>query len=65
MTAGAAQEVGGRAKALDQRDGAAVALVGLELGAGQQMLRNHALHHLRSGIGSDSTHCRTGTCGMT
>ena len=40
-------EVGRRLEALDQRDGAAVALVGLELGSVQQMARDHALHHLQ------------------
>ena len=64
---------------LDQRDGAAVAFATLEPNVVEQMARDHALHHLRhrrdqlgcaasnmrSGIGSDSTHCRTGTCGMT
>jgi len=39
-------EVGGRAEALDQREGAALALVGLEPGAVQQVARNHALDHL-------------------
>jgi hypothetical protein len=40
-------QVGGRPKALGQRDGAAVAFVGLELGTVQQMARDHALHHLQ------------------
>jgi hypothetical protein len=40
-------EVGRRAKALDQRDGAAVTFVGLELGAVKQMAPDHALHHLQ------------------
>jgi hypothetical protein len=40
-------EVGGGAKALDQRDRAAVALVGLEPGSLQQMACDHALHHLQ------------------
>ena len=40
-------EVGRRAEALDQRDGAAVAFVGLEPGSLQQMARDHALHHLQ------------------
>ncbi|MCA3210754.1 MAG: hypothetical protein ING50_01015 [Burkholderiales bacterium] len=73
-------EVGGRAKVLDRRDGAAVAFVGLQAGSVEQMPCEHAPHHLcstgvtrsgcaassrRSGIGRDSTHCRTATCGMT
>ena len=40
-------EVGGRAKALDQRDGAAVTFVSLEPRLPQQMSRDHALHHLQ------------------
>ena len=40
-------EVGGGAKALDQRDGAAMAFVGLEPGSGKQVPRDHALHHLQ------------------
>nr|WP_234413820.1 hypothetical protein [Ideonella sp. A 288] len=40
-------EVGGRAEALDQRDGAAVAFVGLEPGLPHQMARDHALYHLQ------------------
>ena len=40
-------EVGRRTEALDQRDGAAMAFVGLELGTGQQMAREHALHHMQ------------------
>ena len=39
--------VGRRTEALDQRDGAAMAFVGLELGTGQQMAREHALHHMQ------------------
>ena len=76
-------EVGGRAlpsqARLDQRDRAAVGLVGLEAPLPEQVARDHAVHHLqhgrhqpglsgqpakRSGIGSASTHCRAGTCGM-
>jgi hypothetical protein len=34
-------EVGGRAKALDQRDRAAVGLVGLETGLPEQVARDH------------------------
>ncbi len=40
-------EVGGRAEALDQRDGATAPLVGLEAGSLQQMAREHTLHHLQ------------------
>jgi hypothetical protein len=40
-------EVGRRAEALDQRDGTAVAFVGLEPGSLEQMAREHALHHLQ------------------
>jgi hypothetical protein len=40
-------EVGGGAEALDQRDGAAVACVGLQPRAVQQMACDHALHHLQ------------------
>jgi hypothetical protein len=40
-------EAGGGIKALDQRDGAAVAFISLELGALQQMALDHALHHLQ------------------
>ena len=40
-------EVGGRAKTLDQRDGAAVANASLEPGMVQQVPRDHALHHLQ------------------
>ena len=40
-------EVGGGPEALDQRDGATVAFVGLELSAVQQLAREHALHHLQ------------------
>ena len=36
-----------QAEALDQRDRAAVAYVGLEPGSVQQMAREHALHHLQ------------------
>ena len=42
-------EVGGRAEALDQRDGAAVGFVGLESGLPQQVARDHAVHHLQHG----------------
>jgi hypothetical protein len=57
-----------------------MALVRREPGLLQQVAREHPLHHLqhrrdelglrgqlakRSGIGSDNTHCRTGTCGIT
>ena len=73
-------EVGRRPKTLNQRDGAAMALFAFESNAIQQMARDHALHHLqhrrdqlglrgklanRSGMGSESTHWRTGTSGMT
>jgi hypothetical protein len=69
-----------RAEALYQRDRATMAFVRREPGLLQQVAREHPLHHLqhrrdelglrgqlakRSGIGSDNTHCRTGTCGMT
>ncbi|MBL0296725.1 MAG: hypothetical protein IPQ21_05900 [Betaproteobacteria bacterium] len=40
-------EVGGRAEALDRRDGAAMAFIGLETGRLRQMTRDHALHHLQ------------------
>ena len=40
-------QVGGRAKASDQRDGAAVTFVCLQPGAVQQMARDQALHHLQ------------------
>ena len=40
-------EVGGGAKALDRRDGAAVTFVGLEPGAAPQTARDQALHHLQ------------------
>jgi hypothetical protein len=40
-------QVGGRPKALYQRDRAAMAFVGLEPGGIQQMSREHALHHLQ------------------
>jgi hypothetical protein len=39
-------EVGGESEALDQRDGATLACIGLELGASQQKARDHALHHV-------------------
>jgi hypothetical protein len=39
-------EVAGRSEALDQRDGAALSLVGGELGV-QQVARDHTLHHLQ------------------
>ena len=42
-------QVGGRAKALYQRDGAAVGLVGLETGLTEQVARDHAVHHLQHG----------------
>jgi hypothetical protein len=42
-------EVGGGAKALDQRDGAAVGRVGLETGLPQQVARDHAVHDLQRG----------------
>ena len=38
-------QVGGRAKALNQRDRAAVSLVGLEPDLIEQMVRDYALHH--------------------
>ena len=40
-------EVGRRPKTLDQRDGAAVALLAFESNAIQQVARDHALHHLQ------------------
>lgn len=40
-------QVGCRAKAVDQRDGAAMPFVGLELSAVQQMAREHELHQMR------------------
>ncbi len=40
-------QVRSRAEALDERDGAAVAFVGLQAGALQQVPRHHALHHLQ------------------
>ncbi len=73
-------EIGRRPKALDRRDCAAVGLKGLVTGLIQQVARDYAVHHLqhrrdqhrlrgqlvkRSGMGSDSTHWRTGTRGMT
>jgi hypothetical protein len=74
-------EVGRRAEALDQRDRAAVGFVRLELSLAEQVLRDYTVHDLQHGrhqlglcgqqqaqrgvIGSDSTHWRTGTCGMT
>ena len=42
-------QVGGRAEALDQRDGAAVAFVGLEPSVVQQVPRDHTLHRLQHG----------------
>jgi hypothetical protein len=42
-------EVGGRAKALDQRDRTAVGLVGLQTGLSEQVARDHAVHHLQHG----------------
>ena len=42
-------EIGGRAEALDQRDRAAVGLVGLETGLPEQVARDHAVHHLQHG----------------
>ena len=47
QTVQANAEVGGRAETLDQRDGAAVAIVGPEPGIVQQRPRNHVLHHLQ------------------
>ena len=73
-------EIGRRPKSLDQRDRAAVGLKGLEASLIKQVARDHAVHDLqhrryqhrlcsqlakRSGMGSDSTHWRTGTRGMT
>ena len=70
--------LGRRPKTLDQRDGSAVGFVRLEPSLAEQMARDHAVHHLqhrrdqfglrgklanRSGIGSESTHWRTGTRG--
>ena len=40
-------QVGGRAKALNQRDRTAVSLVGLEPGLTEQVARDHAVHHLQ------------------
>jgi len=40
-------EVGGSPEALDQRDGAAAAFVGLGPSVVQQVARDHALHHLQ------------------
>ena len=40
-------EVGGRAKPLDQRDRAAVGLLGLESGLIEQEARDHAMRHLQ------------------
>ena len=40
-------ELGGGAKALDQRDGAALTFVCLQPGAVQQVARDQALHHLQ------------------
>jgi len=42
-------EVGRRAKALDQRDRAAVGLICLEPGLAEQMARDHAVHPLQHG----------------
>ena len=39
-------QVGGGREALDQRDSASVAFDGDEPGSGQQVPRDHALHHL-------------------
>jgi hypothetical protein len=72
-------QVGRRAKALDQRDRAAVGLVCLHARLLEQEPSDHALHDLqhgphqlglcdqqrRSGMGSDRTYWRTGTWGMT
>ena len=67
-------EVGRRAEALDQRDGAAVGFVGLEPSLAEQVPRDQAVNHAcstevtslgcaasssRSGIGSDSTFWET------
>ena len=40
-------EVGRRAEALNQRDGAAVGNVGLEPSLAEQVARDHAVHHLQ------------------
>jgi hypothetical protein len=40
-------QVGGEPEALDQRDSATVAFVSDEPGSGQQVPRDHALHHLQ------------------
>ena len=40
-------EVGRGSETLDQRDGAALTLVGAQAGIGQQMVRDPALHHLQ------------------
>ena len=72
-------EIGRRPEALDQRDRAAVGFVGLETGLLEQVARDQrcttcntgvtstgcAANSRRSGMGSDSTHWRTGTRGMT
>ena len=42
-------EVGGRAKALDQRDRAAVGFVRLEPGLTEQVARDHTVHQLQHG----------------
>jgi hypothetical protein len=42
--------VGGRAGALDQRDGTSLAFVGLELRAVEQVPGEHALHHMQHGV---------------
>ena len=69
-------EVGRRAEALNQRDGAAVGFVRLEPGLTEQCVITRcitcstgvtslgcAASSRRSGIGSDRTHWRIGTCG--
>jgi len=40
-------ENGGQPKVPDERDRAAIAVVGIEPGSIQQMARDHALHHLQ------------------
>ena len=40
-------QVGGRPKALDQRDRAAVGRVGFETRLPEQVARDHAVHHLQ------------------
>jgi len=42
-------EIGGRAKALDQRDRAAVSLLGLQPGLIEQVARDHAVYDLQHG----------------